>query len=70
MAFTEWFPSKIKPARVGIYEIKAPSMGRSYFSYWDGHSWGYRMHTIEDANAFKNSKCYRGGVSEWRGIQK
>ena len=52
---TEWFPAKIKPVRLGKYNIKTKD-GYSYQALWNGTFWH---------NDWNNDKIK---VTEWQGI--
>ena len=70
MKLTKWYPADVKPINVGIYEIKAPFQKKSYFSYFDGNQWGYRMNTTIEAVWFKDEKIDIDQISKWRGLAK
>lgn len=38
MKTTEWYPGKVKPVRVGLYQRKLKGGGVLY-SWWDGRVW-------------------------------
>lgn len=52
---TDWFPSKISPARVGKYNVKTKD-GYSYQAIWNGEFWH---------NDWNDEKL---SVKEWQGI--
>lgn len=52
---TEWYPKKIKPVRVGTYEVKTKAWPYPNKCNWDGEKWSrWEGDTIK--------------VTEWRGI--
>lgn len=66
MKLTEWFPSGVKPARRGVYEVESIFGGRG-FAYFNGRIWGWRRGTVIDATLWKN----RDDASQdkrWRGL--
>jgi len=69
---TPWFPSNIKPVRVGVYETKwycVDSWERG-FSYWNGDQWTNGVDSPDRADFYKN--WVRGAYQEkkWRGFTK
>jgi hypothetical protein len=65
---TQWFPNTIKPVNIGMYKVKSIfDRRKSYFSYWNGYTFGYAMLKNSEAMKHKDkpSICqYR----EWRGL--
>lgn len=48
---TGWFDSRLKPSRVGVYEVMNPYQDNSGWAYWDGKAWGGQYTTREQAEA-------------------
>jgi hypothetical protein len=68
MKLTNWFPSKIKPVREGVYETKACYV-RAGYSFWDGSAWGWTNDTVKQANRVRYSLgAYQ--YKKWRGVAK
>jgi hypothetical protein len=67
---TEWFPSNIKPARIGVYEIQwwFVNCWDYGFSYWNGKQWANSAGTPESALLHK--KWTDGAIQDkkWRGF--
>ena len=61
---TEWFPKKVKPVRVGVYQTRN-SPDEVYFSrsLWTGSRWVYTW--TEEADYATAEACK---LKEWRGI--
>jgi len=57
---TGWFPKKIKPAYLGMYEIKTESWPFAQFGRWDGKKWYVRDVDI-------NEYDIEVKIDEWRG---
>ena len=65
---TRWFPHELKPARVGVYEIRHSSwIPRVRYAFWDGACWGNASCEIDGA-------LDMGGFGyqdkEWRGLSR
>jgi len=63
---TEWFPKKIKPARVGIYMVK--TAGKNSYTYqckWTGKKWVSSYIEEEDYATTDEVK-----IKEWQGLAK
>ena len=61
MTRTNWYPSTIKPARKGWYEIKWPS-GNVRMRYWNGMEWVF--HPRGQLSMFD----FLGTMGYWRGL--
>ena len=67
---TPWFPSHIKPVRVGVYQVnpKYHSVPKPVYAHWNGRHWGY---FTEDIRRALNANTYELDASqekEWRGF--
>lgn len=64
---TEWYPSSIKPVRVGVYQRDMRGTGDGEYSFWDGACWGGWGASIETAarNAGSPSSVQD---ADWRGL--
>ena len=73
--FTRWFPSKINPTHVGVYEISLNSVfSMQLFSFWNGTRWlSVDSAPVFAATATKKSSWIYGKDSNyhligWRGL--
>lgn len=69
-ALTGWFPKRIKPVRVGLYEVRTPWPFHSFmgeWAYWDGRRWGPAHFNQKDARRYKNYRVKRP-IHIWRGL--
>ena len=58
---TDWYPKKVKPVRVGIYEIKTKSWPYPQKAKWNGKKW-----FVKDVDI--NEFDLEVKVDEWRGL--
>lgn len=66
---TPWFPAKVKPVHVGVYQtIQSHFPGsKTFYQFWDGQRWGFSGHTANEAFEDKRVKSfYQDG--DWRGL--
>ena len=73
---TLWFPSKIKPARAGVYEVYTPNSLANKYAYFDKNGWRLCASSVESAALEEGwpyqlsaSSMYLSG-SKWRGFTK
>lgn len=76
MKLTKWYPSEIKPVRIGVYQVMHNE--RLYASYWNGNNWGVCVgelsrHRVNQAvydlaEVLQSIKAKE--VLTWRGIKK
>lgn len=70
MKVTQWFDSKSKPIRKGLYQTiigdgSLSKPGESY-SYWNGSAWGMEYNDMDRANSERDG---RGSQDKrWRGL--
>jgi len=57
---TEWFPSHIKPMRVGWYHTRVNNCESDFNWWWDGRAW--RLSTLGHIASHQNR--------DWRGLTK
>ena len=69
---TPWFPSRIKPVHVGVYEVKTPGFHTPVPTYaqWDGYCWGYFMDSIEKARLNHPGLVAAKQDKQWRGFKE
>jgi hypothetical protein len=71
---TPWFPPEIKPAYIGVYEVKHPDNECvKVFAHWDGLMWGFFMGTVESAldKRFGGHEGFAPAQDKsWRGLTK
>jgi hypothetical protein len=60
---TPWFPSRIKPVHVGVYETDLD--GYFGYSFWNGKRWGDTAHKPELANEWRGMQ-----QKKWRGFEE
>lgn len=66
MKLTPWFPSKVKPVRIGIYERRIPGVGIRY-AWWNGAWWGgFATNLIHAVNNQTFGTGHR--YAQWRGL--
>lgn len=59
---TDWFPPEIKPAHVGVYEIRnRDGYGIEWWAKWDGKQWVYTVRP--DTSLMDQDR-------EWRGLKR
>jgi len=63
---TPWFPGKVKPVRVGVYET-APRGVTRYYQFWDGFRWGWAGHSPKEAEQDRRLPSYHQ-KDKWRGL--
>lgn len=63
--YSQWFPPRVKPVHVGVYQTWFVSPMDGGFSKWDGKKWLSEMGTVARADKddeIGNQKKY------WRGL--
>jgi len=69
MKKTKWYPAKIKPVRIGVYERRYKNVPLSpLFCLWNGRFWCPGSFDKEFA-AYYDSPSYTQNLP-WRGIAK
>ena len=70
MKKTPWFDAATQnPVHVGVYEVKAPHVGR--YSKWDGKHWLFCTSWIDGADReTEQSGAMYGQKAKWRGLCK
>ena len=70
MQLTEWFPSRIKPVRSGVYEFKSTWLDG--YAYWDNDIKRWANGSTCKEIAYENKNWIGGAVQtkSWRGIKK
>jgi hypothetical protein len=66
---TPWFPAKVKPVKVGVYQSKKPFL--SWYRYWDGEYWHSGGTTPMAAKNYANmagSRFDETPPEPWRGL--
>jgi hypothetical protein len=71
MLRTDWFPTSIKPVRVGVYEVLVGSMNA--YSYWDGKVFRSCAESVQfaiptDRYRRKASDYMQEPTAMWRGL--
>jgi hypothetical protein len=64
---TPWFPSKVKPVRVGVY-VASIFRDESMYRYWNGRTWSYPDETPKGAFAIRSTVSECSSEVEWRGL--
>jgi len=73
---TPWFPSKIKPARAGVYEVSTPNSLANRYAYFDKKGWRLCASSVESAAKEEDWLGSNWGSSMtlprsmWRGFTK
>jgi hypothetical protein len=73
---TPWFPSNIKPVRVGVYEVFTPNSLANKYAYFDKNGWRLCAESVEDARGESHwdgiywSSSMNLSSSKWRGFTK
>lgn len=70
---TEWFPAHVKPAHVGVYEVRflrCESVSVEGFSYWDGRKWSETQPSAERGAMYQANFITGVQNKEWRGLAK
>lgn len=77
MKKTPWFPGRVKPAHVGVYEVPGLDSDEveTFFTYFDGvgfcGQWGYPEQAAEKAATRELQAHWRENgsrVYRWRGL--
>lgn len=56
---TQWFSRRIKPAKVGVYEVHCTHTNMPLaYAYWNGEYWGVFAYCISVAKKLKNRRSY------------
>lgn len=65
---TEWFPSRMKPVREGVYKTRADGLGEG-FSLWRDGKWSNQRGR---ASEIRTRDWLYTGIQgkEWRGLTK
>lgn len=66
MKKTPWFPADVKPARPGVYEVKA-CRGSTWYRRWNGLIWFIGDYSVSYAAKEQAPTFIR---SPWRGLTK
>lgn len=64
---TKWYPARIKPVHVGVYETESPYGGGGRFQHWNGSFWGLYMPSVDSAMRVCKEKS-RIQNTKWRGL--
>jgi hypothetical protein len=70
---TPWFRGSVRPAREGVYEVEEQDRSR-WYCYFDGLSWYFGGHCMEEAQYGYDFQCEMTRTSEaecvnrWRGV--
>lgn len=69
MKLTNWFVNGEKPVHKGVYNVSCQTQEQSgdWYSYWNGHRFGYFSTNAEDAYDERFEKT-TAVVESWRGI--
>jgi hypothetical protein len=67
--YTDWFPPKIKPVHIGVYEVSLGKLYSPTYAYWNGELWGWTELSVASAVACRTP---RGAIQHktWRGLTK
>ena len=63
---TRWFPAKIKPAHVGVYETELH--GYLGYSFWNGKYWSDTSFKLDMERSTKRRRGMQG--KKWRGFKE
>lgn len=71
MRLTPWFPSKVVPARIGVYEVRMSRPEFVIYRRWDGEAWHFGSWSVDRAaldfyGAIHDSR----ELAPWRGLAK
>jgi hypothetical protein len=72
MKKTRWFPSDVKPAHIGVYEVQN-MFGPEHpplFNYWTGKQWTGAAEHIEDAVMEDRPHMFAIQDRVWRGLME
>ena len=64
---TDWFPSRIKPVREGVYQREHLLIGKTLYAHWDGKYWGRLAETPKMADYYKHRISMYQDL-RWRGL--
>ena len=70
MKLTPWFPPKIKPVHVGVYQREHCEPDQARFAYWNGRYWCLWGFDTPDA-AMDFGNLYTRAIvrhARWRGL--
>jgi hypothetical protein len=77
MNITAWFDLKVKPVRVGVYQLQNEHTHIPHYSYWNGLFWCFTCDNRYDALGYSNrqSPGFKKGAAynpyvAWRGLDK
>jgi hypothetical protein len=65
MKLTPWFSAKVKPVRVGVYEIRMYCLPR-WYRRWSGKCWYAGSSSVDEAAKEAEELLYT--VDMWRGL--
>jgi len=71
---TAWHEKELKPAYIGVYEVRRKPNGKQlvrWFAFWSGEKWSFTATTPAGAAAVRDqisSEAERAGGFEWRGL--
>lgn len=70
--YTPWFSHKVKPVRVGAYEVRdadKAAFDHGKFAYWNGAAWSWAC--LKPYHAANYPNCYGAEqAKQWRGLTK
>jgi hypothetical protein len=69
---TPWFPARVKPARVGVYQTQDSDLpGYTYYNLWDGKRWHYGDQELRTHQVwFDPWPDNAASLKRWRGLAK
>lgn len=69
-ALTPWFPRSVKPARVGVYEIRGARFSGRNYRRWNGLGWGGTYAAPSKLAQTDTGTLYLHGqdMTGWRGL--
>ena len=70
MKKTDWFPRKIKPVHVGLYEVDLIGKDQPWFAFWDGKKFSYASPYIKEVikSFIPQMKIMNHKTLAWRGL--
>ena len=70
MKKTRWFSARVKPVRVGLYEVNRPGVCPDYpvrtFLQWHGTRWSHTQHSSKGQFPYTNASMWH--PDKWRGL--
>lgn len=69
MKKTEWYPDHVRPAYIGVYEVRIKMQyPKTAYQYWTGQYWGLVRPTPASAMLGKSRQSLYQPSPRWRGL--